>query len=60
MFSTVLLNFRVKNNLSQTKAAEILGTSQRMISLYEKGKTEPTARNRIILMKKMASYERED
>ena len=43
---------RVLNNVSQSEIAKILNTSQKSVSNYENGKTEPT----IEILKKLASF----
>lgn len=41
MFSTFLLNYRIKHGLSQSDLAEKLSVSQNTISQYESGKRTP-------------------
>lgn len=59
MFCDVLLNFRVRNNLTQKTTAEILGTTQRMVSLYETAGAIPRKKNRLVYIEKMKKYETE-
>lgn len=58
-FGEMLLVFRAEHELTQTKAAQILGTRQEDISRYEKGDREPTRVKRIIFEKRMKEYEKE-
>ena len=44
-FKDVLLDFRAKNNLTQSEAAEVLGVSPHMIWLYENTTAQPSKRN---------------
>lgn len=57
-FSQQLLEFRASFNLSQQEAAEILESTQRMISLYERGAVIPRAKNLLFFNRKMKEYER--
>lgn len=54
----MLLEFRAKHNLTQKQTAEIVGVSYEMISQYENGKYNPTAKNKIIFEKKIKEWEK--
>lgn len=56
-FGKKLLEFRAKYSLSQKQTSEIVGVSYEMISQYENGKYNPTARNKIIFENKMKEWE---
>lgn len=56
-FGNKLLEFRARHNLSQKQTADIVGVSYEMISQYETGKYNPTAKNKIIFENKMKEWE---
>lgn len=58
-FAKMLFDFRVRFELSQKEVAEILGTRQEDISIYETGKRKPSKLNRGIFENKMKKYETE-
>ena len=51
-----LLIFRAEHNLSQAKLAEILGVNINMISRYERGENEPSAKNKLAQEMKMKEW----
>jgi transcriptional regulator with XRE-family HTH domain len=56
-FGNKLLEFRARHNLSQKQTADIVGVSYEMISQYETGKYNPTAKNKIKFENKMKEWE---
>lgn len=56
-FGNKLLEFRAKHNLSQKQTADIVGVSYEMVSQYETGKYNPTAKNKIIFENRMKEWE---
>ena len=58
-FADELLQFRVKQDISQTELAKILGICQEQISKYENGKVQPIKKNLLKYQQIMNNYERE-
>lgn len=58
-FSEKIIKFRVKWNLSQREAAEILGVNRNMIYQYESGLVNPRKVNLIAFDEKMRKWEEE-
>ena len=56
-FSEKIIKFRVKWNLSQREAAEILGVNKNMIYQYESGLVNPRKVNLIAFDEKMKKWE---
>lgn len=56
-FSEKIIKFRVKWNLSQREAAEILGVNKNMIYQYESGLVNPRKVNLIAFDEKMKAWE---
>lgn len=56
-FGEMVLDFRVKHNLTQQKVADLFGVSKNMVSRYEKGTDKPNARHRIVFEQKMKEWE---
>ena len=52
-----LLEFRAKNDLTQSQLAKILDVNVNMVFRYEKGISVPTAVNKIRFEKKMKEWE---
>lgn len=55
-----LLNFRAKHELTQKQLSEILKVGLTMVFRYEKDKTSPSARNKIIYEKRLREWEAEN
>lgn len=49
--------FRAKHDLTQANLAAVLGITPYMVHRYEKGKSNPSAKNEIIYLRKMKEME---
>ena len=56
-FGKSLLEFRAKHDLTQANLADFLGITPYMVHRYEKGKSNPSAKNEIIYLRKMKEME---
>lgn len=56
-FSTFLLQFRARHNLTQAQLAEILDVGVGMIHRYESGKNNPSKKNEIKYKNKIKERE---
>lgn len=56
-FRQMLLEYRAKHDLTQTKLGDILGVCTNMVFKYEHGLSKPTAVNRIRFERKMKEWE---
>ena len=52
-----LLQFRAKHELTQRQLAQVLKVGHNMVFRYEKGITNPSARNKIIYEKRLREWE---
>lgn len=57
-FANELIYFRAAHDMTQTELSEYIGTSQRMLSMYESGKVKPTKKNLLKYRQMMKKYER--
>lgn len=56
-FSTFLLEFRARYNLTQAQLAELLDVGVGMVHRYESGKNHPTKKNEIKYKNKLKERE---